>query len=171
NVPISAHRRLVIDLMHFSRKVPSVALDRMMNLSRVVAARERCVPRPTWTAIFMKAYAIVAARMPQLRQAYLTFPWGRLYEHRSNNASFNDVRRQGEEDIIIQGQIRRPENRSLAELDALIRMYQEKPLEEIVPHVRAQRLASLPWPIRWLTWWVGLNWFGRRRGHNFGTFG
>ena len=105
-----------------------------------------------------------------MRQAYLSFPWGRLYEHHSNNGSFNVVRRDGDEDIIVQANIRRPENRSLADLDTLIRTYQEKPLEELVPYCRARRLARLPWPLRWLTWWGGLNWFGRRRAHNFGTF-
>src|SRR5439155_10790332 len=129
----------------------------------------RSLPRPTWTAILMKAYGLIAARMPELRQAYLSFPWGRLYEHYSNNASFNVVRRHGDENIIVQAHIRRPENRTLAELDAIIRRYQETPLDELVPYCRARRLASLPWPLRCLTWWVGLNWFGRRRAHNFGA--
>ena len=89
NVPISAHRRLVIDLMHFSRKVPCVCVDRRINIAPLVAARARLSPRPAWTAIFMKAFGIVAARTPELRRAYMTFPWGRIYEHARNNAALH----------------------------------------------------------------------------------
>ena len=39
------------------------------------------MPRPSWCAIFTKAYAVVAARYPELRRAYLKFPFPRLYEH------------------------------------------------------------------------------------------
>jgi hypothetical protein len=170
NVPISAHRRLVTDLMHFSRKVPCVCVDRRINISSLVAARARLSPRPAWTAIFMKAFGIVAARTPELRRAYMTFPWPRIYEHARNNAAFNVVRKDGDENVIVQGHIRQPENRALAELDAIIRHHKLTPLAELPDHYRARKLASLPWVIRWLVWWVGLNWFGRRRAHNFGTF-
>jgi hypothetical protein len=32
-------------------------------------------------------------------------------------------------------------------------------------------MSRVPWPIRPLLWWGALNVFGRRRCHNFGTFG
>lgn len=168
---ISSHRRLVIDLMHFSLKVPSVIVERRMNLSGVQAARQACTPRPTWTAILTKAFAVVAARTPALRQSYLTFPWGRIYEHPRNIATLNVARRVGDENIVIYAHVRSPENRPLAELDALIRRHQDVPLDELKSYRRARKLACLPWPLRWLVWWGGLNWFGRRRSHNFGTFG
>ena len=171
NLPISPHRRLVIDLMHFSRKVPSVAIERRMDLSRVRAARERCVPRPTWTAILTKAFALIAARTPALRQAYMTCPWPRIYEHPRNIATLNIARRHEDENIVVYAHVRSPENRTLSELDALIRHHQEVPLDEVKSFRRGRRLSRLPWPLRWLTWWGGLNWFGRRRAHNFGTFG
>src|SRR5262245_13095225 len=114
SLPISPHRRLVADLMHFSRKVPCVVVERPMNLSRLIMARQACLPRPSWTAIFTKAYAIVAARTPQLRQAYMTFPWARLYEHPKNIATINIGRKHGDENIVIYLHVRSPENRPLS---------------------------------------------------------
>ena len=41
SIAISPFRKLVIDLLHFSQKVPAVAIDRCMNLALLVAARQR----------------------------------------------------------------------------------------------------------------------------------
>src|SRR5437763_14723893 len=86
---VSYFRRLVVDLMHFSAKVPSVTIERRMDLAPLVAARESCTPSPSWSALFTKAYAVVAARSPALRTSYLTFPWPRFYEHPVNIATLN----------------------------------------------------------------------------------
>src|SRR5947207_575096 len=88
-IPVSYFRRLIADLMHFSAKVPCVTIERRMDLARLVTAREVCTPPPTWSAIFIKAYALVAARTPVLRTSYLTFPSPRFYEHSTNIASLN----------------------------------------------------------------------------------
>jgi hypothetical protein len=168
---ISPFRRLVIDLMHFSRKVPSVTVDRRMNLAELLLARKACTPRPSWCAIFAKAFAIVARQRPELRQSYMSLPWARIYEHPRNIAAFNIDRQYGNERIVLYTHIRQPENRSLSELDELVRHQKEAPLETINSFRRAMRLAALPGPLRRLVWWLTLNLFGRRRSHNFGTFG
>jgi hypothetical protein len=171
DVPISAFRRLVIDLMHFSGRVPTVVLDRRMDLGPLVAARSNCVPKPTWTAIFIKAYAIVAARQPLLRRCYMEFPWPRFYEHPKNIVTLNVSRTVAGEDIVLQDQVRSPENRSLANLDARIRRCKEAPVEEIDAYKRVTRLSFWPRAIRRSMIWSTLNMFGRRRCHNMGTFG
>jgi hypothetical protein len=171
NIAISPFRRLVIDLMHFSQKVPSVTVDRRMKLAKLVAARQACMTRPTWYTLLTKAYAIVAARTPELRRCYLRYPWPHLYEHPRNLATLNLERMYGEERIVIYALIRGPENRSLEELDALVRWHKNEPLENIGSFRRAIRLGRLPFPIRRLVWWVSLNFFGRLRCHNYGTFG
>jgi hypothetical protein len=168
---ISPFRRLVTDLMHFSAKVPRVTVDRRMDLGRLLLARQGCSPRPSWCAIFTKAFAIVARRRPELRQSYMSLPWPRIYEHPRNIATMNVDRRYGDERVVIYTHIRSPENRSLTELDELVRYHKEEPLENIDSFVRCMRLARLPFPLRRLVWWLSLNLIGRRRGHNFGTFG
>jgi hypothetical protein len=169
--PITRFRRLVIDLMHFSQKVPSVTAERRMDLAAVVAARAKCNPRPCWSAIFTKAFAKVAADRPEFRRSYMSFPWPRLYEHPYNIATLNVSREVNGEQIILYAHIRRPEQHSLAGLDGIIRSYHERPVDEIGSYIRARRMSAVPWPLRRFVWWGALNIFGRRRCHNFGTFG
>ena len=61
NVPLSLPRRFICDLVHFAHKVPTVPVERRMELAAVVAARQAARPRPSWCALFTKAYAFVAA--------------------------------------------------------------------------------------------------------------
>ena len=67
NLPLSAPRRLICDLMHFAKKVPTVPVERRMKLGAVVMARRQAEPRPSWCAIFTKALAFTAASRPELR--------------------------------------------------------------------------------------------------------
>ncbi len=162
---------MVIDLMHFSAKVPSVTFDRRMKLGPLVAARKRCLPRPMWSSMFLKAFGLIAARQPLLRRCYMSIPWARFYEHPRNIAQVNISRRVNDEDIVLQALIRRPENRTLTELDAILHHYMETPVEEFGAYRRANRMGHLPGPLRRFVMWLTLNWLGRRRCHNFGTFG
>jgi hypothetical protein len=170
SIAISPFRSMVVDLMYFSQQVPAATVERRMNLAPLVAARQRCLPRPMWTSILIKAYSLVSLRMPILRRSYMTIPWTRYYEHPKNIATINLSRRVGEEDVVLQAQIRSPENRTLEELDAIVRHYSDTPMAEIKSCRRVQRVSYLPWPIRRLLMWTTLNLFGRRRCHNFGTF-
>ncbi len=171
SLPISPFRRLVTDLMQFSRQVPSVAIERRMDLRPLIAARQACTPRPSWCVLFSKAFAILGRDHPILRRSYLKFPWPRLYEHPHNVVTLNVERRLPEEDIVLYCLIRSPENRSVAELDALVRHHKQAPIASLRSYQRACAVSRIPWPLRQLFWWASLNVFGRRRCHNFGTFG
>lgn len=168
---VSYYRRLVIDLMHFSAAVPSVTIERRMDLARLSAARRACTPPPTWSAIFSKAFALVAARTPLLRTSYLKFPWPRFYEHAINIVTLNVDRQLAQERVVLYAHISSPENRTLQDLDAIIRSHQNEPVENIQSYRRAVRMSRVPWPFRRWLWWLGLNVFGSIRCHNFGTFG
>ena len=80
-LPLSPARRFIGDLVHFAKQVPTVPMQRRMSLANVAAARHEAEPRPSWCAIFAKAFAIVAARRAEFRRAYISFPIARLYEH------------------------------------------------------------------------------------------
>lgn len=170
-IPVSYFRRLVTDLMHFSAKVPTVTLERRMDLTRLIAARQACTPPPTWSAIFIKAFALVAARTPVLRTSYLTFPWPRFYEHSANIATVNVDRHVADERIVLYAPITSPENRTLRDIDAIIHEHQQQPVNSIASYRRAVRLSRVPWPFRRLLWWAGLNVLGSVRCRFFGTFG
>jgi hypothetical protein len=170
NLPLSPLRKLVWDHQHFCTKVPGATVERTLSLAALLAARQACVPRPSWCAIFLKAMSMVCARRPQFRRAFLPFPWPHLYEHPCNIASFSIERRYQNEDVVFFVQVRRPERRSLTELDSLIQTCKDAPVESIKFFRRAIRLSQVPWPFRRLTWWMSLNLSGKVRAHNFGTF-
>jgi len=170
NLPLSPLRKLVGDLQHYCAKVPGATVERPLRLAALRAARQACVPRPSWCAIFLKAMSIVGARHPQFRRAFLPFPWPHLYEHPDNIANFNIERRYQDEDVVFLVQVRRPERRSLTELDAIIHTCKDEPVEANKFFRRAIRLSKVPWPFRRLAWWGSLNLSGKLRAHNFGTF-
>src|SRR3954449_8062425 len=108
-------RRLVSDLLHFARKVPTVPVQRVMSLGRLRLARS-AGPRPvSWTVIFLKAFAAVAREFPQLRQAYLGFPFAHLYQHPSSVGGITVEREHRGESAIFLATLGRPEDKSLAE--------------------------------------------------------
>src|SRR5947209_19882486 len=81
NLPLSLPRRFIGDMLHFTKAVPSIPVQRRMHLADLVAARAAAEPRPSWCSIFTKAYAFVTDATPALRRAYLSFPWPHLYQH------------------------------------------------------------------------------------------
>ena len=170
NLPISPFRNLVIELTHFCQQVPGATIERHMDLSKLVAARQACVPRPNWCVLFLKAMSIVAARQPELRRTYMPFPWPHLYEHPINVANFTIERRYRDEDVVFFVQVRSPERRSLIELEQIMHTCKTEPVEAVKFFRRAIRMSKVPWPFRRPTWWVSLNLLGKLRSHNFGTF-
>jgi hypothetical protein len=158
-------------MLHFAHYVPSVPVQRRMQLADLVAARSSAEHRPSWCGIFTKAYAIVTDANPILRRAYLSFPWPHLYEHPTNIATIAIERRFGNEDAVFFVHLPHPEKRSLLEIDNKLRRYKELPLGEVSAIRRALRTTRWPLPIRRFLWWFALNVSGVKRAHFFGTSG
>jgi hypothetical protein len=171
NLSLSLPRRFIGDLVHFAHQVPTVPMERRMYLAPVVAARLAAEPRPSWCAVFTKAYALVAARRPELRRSYIPFPWPHLYEHPINIASVGVERRMGEEDAVFFAHLRRPEVQPLAAINAHLRRLKDDPVHSIGLFRRILKVSRLPRPLRRLLWWFGLNLSGYRRARYLGTFG
>jgi hypothetical protein len=171
SVPLSPPRRLICDYLHFAKQIPSVPVQRRMRLAEVVAARDTAQPRPSWCALFTKAYSLVAANNSALRRAYMCFPRPRLYEHPISVASVAVERRFGDEDAVLFAHLKQPETLGLPELDLKLRQAKDQPLETIGAFRNQLRMARLPQPLRRLAWWFGLNCWGRKRAHYFGTYG
>jgi hypothetical protein len=159
------------DLLHFSSRVPLIPMERRMELAELATLRQMLDPRPSWCAVFTRAYAAVAARRPELRRAYLAYPWPRLYEHSENVAAVAVERRLGDEDAVLFATLRRPETQPLPQVDAWLRNCKVAPLSDVSSFRRALRINRYPRPLRRLLWWVGLDWSGKERARNFGTFG
>jgi hypothetical protein len=171
NLPLSLPRRLICDYLHFAAQVPSVPVQRRMRLAEVVAARAAAAPRPSWCAIFTKAYAFVCQAHPQLRRCYLPLPWPHLYEHATTVASVAVERPFGDEDAVFFVPLRRPEALALPEIDARLKRHKEMPLSSIGALRRQLLVARLPRPVRRLMWWIALNVMSRKRANFCGTYG
>lgn len=170
-LPVSLPRRLIGDLLHFAHKVPTVPVQRFMHLAPLAAARTRAAHPISWCALFVKAYGLVARQMPELRRAYLPFPYARFYEHPSSIASVAVERDFQGEHAVFFAHLHGPENQTLAALDAHLGHHKSAPVEAIGLYRRALRVSRLPRPLRRLLWWVGLNSSGAKRARRMGTFG
>ncbi|HVS35592.1 MAG TPA: hypothetical protein VMS17_08420 [Gemmataceae bacterium] len=170
-IPLSPLRRVMCDFLHVSRRVPLVAIERRFFLADVVAARRRLEHRPSWFALFLKAYALVARRRAELRRAYLSFPWPRIHQHTCNVAYLTIARRHADEDVVLGLQIRHPEERSAAAIDDLIRRARTEPVEQFADFRRVLLLSRLPGFLRRLAFWAGLSISGDLRAKTLGTFG
>ena len=169
--PLSVPRRLIADLLHFARRVPSIPLSRMMDVSALFTARRSHPARPSWSVIFMKAYARVAMDHPPLRRALLEWPVHRMYEHPQTNCSLAIERTFLGEEGVFFGMFRAPEGQTLGELQRSLIEFKHAPLDEIGFFRRMIRISRFPTPIRRFLWSSSLNVSGRARAKRFGTVG
>lgn len=169
-IPLSAQRRMVLDLLYFARRMPTVPVQKRMSLATLVAARAACRHRPRWTAIFTKAYAIVAQEIPELRRAYIKIPWPMLYEYPTSRALILIERDYHGEPAILPVSIKDPAQQSLRHIGERIEHAANAPVEQLKDFQRWIEFSRLPTLLRRAVWWIALNW-GRQRGNYFGTFG
>jgi hypothetical protein len=166
---LSIARRVVCDLVHFAHKVPTVPVQRVVDASRVAAARERLRVRVGWAAIFTKALSLVARKMPELRRAYVDLPVARLYQHPHSVASVAVEREYEGELGVFFAYIPQTEKMPLPELEATLRRYKEAPVEDVFGF--SVRFYRMPRLIRRFLWWYILNFRGARKAQFLGTFG
>jgi hypothetical protein len=155
--------------MRFSIGIPRVTVQRQMNLRPLLDARGGCDPRPSWTVLFLKGYALLSKEIPDLRRAYVKFPRHQLYEYPESVASIAHEREHEGERIVLLSTIKGPEQRPIPQLEALIREARSLPIAEIKEFRRSLKLARAPALLRWSLMWLGLN-LGRKRARYFGTF-
>ncbi len=96
STPVSLGRRITCDFLHAGMQVPLVSIQKTMNLGGLPAARQAARPRPSWCAVFTKAFARVVAARPDLRRAFLTFPRERIYHEPTTTA-----------DIVVEARVAR----------------------------------------------------------------
>ena len=169
-VALSIPRRIVTDLMYFSAGLPWIVAQRTLMLRGVAAARAAHVERPPWTALFAKAYALVAAEFPELRRAYVRLPWPHLYEYKGSVASIAVERSFDGEMGVAFVHIGEPAALPVGEIGRLIRDAKQDSFAGTKRFRRMVRIASLPLPLRRAVWWFALN-LARLRANHFGTFG
>ncbi|MEO6839645.1 MAG: acyltransferase [Bradyrhizobium sp.] len=167
---ISLPRRLIVDLMHASMRVPFVSLRRTLDIRPLLEARAMATQPPGWAAIFVKAFYLVAKDQPVLRTLYLKWPWPRLYELPRSIGMVSIARVEDGEDCVLLQKVSAADENPLSEVDATIRHAKDAPVAEVPAFRKMLRTTALPLPLRRLLWQFGLN-VGRQRANYFGSFG
>src|SRR4051812_43746581 len=160
---LTSNRSLVLDVVALCDRSAYFPLERSFDLSQIAALRTAASRRISWAAIFLKAYAIVSAVTPQLRQAYIRWPWPHLCEY-PNSVGMLAVNRQIDgEDRLCWARFTNPEKTALDELQQSLDGYQAKPVEEAFKW--QLQLSRLPAMLRRVIWRANLNFSGRKRAN------
>lgn len=165
---IPRNRRLSWDLLHFNKSVPQCAHSRTMNLAAIAEARSHSAVRISWPALFIKAFAIVAAEVPELRQTWYRWPFAHLYQHPSSNGVLTVQRQFRNAPWLFWGCIEKPEELSLEEIQNRIQQFTTECPKRIF---RQQvRLAGLPTLLRRMIWGWNIHVAKSKRASRLGTF-
>jgi len=162
------NRALVLDGLHFARRVPLFPAEKTIDLAEVAQLRSTRRRRVSWAVLFVKAYAIAAQRHPALRQMYVRWPWPHLVEFAESTAMVVVNREFHGENRICWGKLEHPERRTLLSLQWQLTEFQTKPVEQIFRgHVR---LSRMPTALRRFVYWWNFNFSGSKRAKRLGTF-
>ena len=167
---LSPARRMVIEMLHHARKVPSVPVARSMNVAAVAEARRQAAAAPSWTGVFIRAYALVARRHAGLRRALIPWPYPHLYEHPHSVCALVVEREWQGEAVLLGAKIRAPEETPLTVIHRHIRRFKEAPVWDIADFRQALRVGRLQAFLRRFTFWQSLYLSGFKRAKRLGTF-
>ena len=169
-IPLSVGRRLVVEFLHHAKKVPSLPLSRECRIPDLIDARVQRSRPFSWLAIFMKAYGLAAQKHPELRRAFLPYPYPRLYEHPHSVASILIEREWQGEQVVIPAKIRAPETTSLEAIDGHLTNYRNQEVWSVPSFRQILRLGRMPKLLRRFAFWSSLNFSGGKRAKRMGTF-
>ena len=164
---LSRSRRLCLDVLHYHRQVPTCAHDRICDLGRLAELRGRLPRRVSWTLLFLKAYGLVAANRPVLRQTFMRWPWAHVYQHPHTVAMIATERQFRGEPWLFWSRFAAPESQPLAQLQESLDQYLEQPVERVFK--RQLQLSAFPTVLRRAFWWWTLNVSGEKRAKRTGT--
>jgi hypothetical protein len=169
-VRLSLSRLWMRDLVHFGSKAMVVGGVTSLRVSDVAEARRSQQPLITWNAILIKAIGLAAQKWPQLKRAYIPFPWPHLYEHPHSIVSVVMEREWRGEHSVFFDQIHAPENKSLREIDRELSGMKRLAVEAVGGFRRLIRITRYPPPFRRMIWRLALYGSGRMKSRYFGTF-
>ena len=167
--PFPRYRETVLDIIRVSQEVPSFPLVRTMQLGQLSCIRKSARVRIAWSTLFAKAYGLVCAKTPELREIFVPYPHKYLYRHPHSVASISVHRKDdmGNERLIF-GRWKRPELTPLIELQNQLDSFSLAPINEVFGEgLMLERRSAL---IRRFVWWWVTRWTGRIRAAHVGTF-
>ncbi|MFQ5731623.1 MAG: hypothetical protein ACE5KM_06695 [Planctomycetaceae bacterium] len=156
--------------MRLGRRIPTSAVTRQCAAPKLPGLIHGASPSISWLTVFLKAYAIVADRRPEMRRTWMPFPRPHLYEHPYGIGRVAIHREHRGVRWPLFAGISRPASRSLRELQNEIDWLQTAPLRDI-PAFRSQyAFSAYPGVVRRMSLWASLNLSGERRCRRYGTF-
>ena len=172
-VGLSVHRVMVADLMYFSRRVPTIPVQRHMRLGRRQRGPQPAWNRgPSWVTIFAKAFDLVAADMPVpaalVSQAALGASLRTSDQHRLDRRRerWTPARRPSSSpSCAIRAGI------GSGAIDRYLRWFIRSPKANMGLARLGLWVSMLWWPLRRALWWWALNSDGYFRSRQFGTYG
>src|SRR5262245_5675812 len=169
-VRLTVARRIMVDYMWAASGIARADVTRNLTFRDLIAVRSRFRNPPSWTAIFAKAFAIVAIEFPELRRAYIKYPWPYFYEYAESTVTIAQQREILGDIGLLPIRIRSPEAFALDVISQLIRDAVAAPVDTIRFYRTVIRIARLPFPLRRLVWGFSLN-YPKARRYAFGTYG
>lgn len=165
---ISPSRNLSRDLLVFHHDIPLCAHDRRMNLSTIATVRQASPVRVSWPALFLKACALVAKQVPELRQTWYRWPWAYLYQHPVSVGSLTVQRELDGEPWLFWGLVPEPDTLPLTEIQRRLDWFRDGDVRTVFR--KQLRFAKLPTVIRRLIWRWNLGVATAKRAERLGTF-
>jgi hypothetical protein len=158
------------DYMWAASDIARVDVTRHVAFHDLIVVRSQLREPPSWTAMFVKAFAIVAAEIPELRRTYMKLPWPHLYEYADSTVTIPQERRIMGDTGLLPLLFRKPDAVPLWQLSEMIRHAAEARIEDSGLHRRLIAVSRLPLVIRRLIWGLHLNipWLRRQA---IGTYG
>ena len=169
-IPLSLPRKWMCDFVHFASKSPAVGGTILIQVGDLMKARARHQPMISWGAILIKTIALAADKWPELRRAYMPLPWPHLYEHPYSVATVVVERKWRNEAAVFCDQIKRPNEKSLSQIDFDLRTIKHAKVESLGAFRRLIRTTKYPLLLRRLMWRIALQGSGRLKAKYFGTF-
>lgn len=154
---LSPGRRMVADLSWAALRVPRCVMTAKLHLPRAFAARAALPhPRPPWTAIFAKAFALTALERPALRQLHSSLPWPRLLRLDHAIGCVLVEREHLGEPVLTLARFVQPHAMPLPQLAALLSEAKTAPPEAAKNFRRMLGFTQKPWLLRRLLLRVAL---------------
>jgi hypothetical protein len=142
-------RQMIADLSWASLRVPRCTLTARLAIPRALAARNAlAAPRPPWTVLFTKAFALAAEAQPALRRLHATLPRPHLLEAPHAVGCIVLEREHEGAATLALARFTEPHATSIADLAARLHQAKTAPPGESRHFHRLLRFARLPWPLR-----------------------
>jgi len=160
---------MVADCMWAVSDRGRVSVTRPVAFRDLMTARGDLGAAPSWTAIFVKGFALVAAEIPELRRVYLSLPWPYLYEYAESTVCVMHERWIMGDLGLLPLRFHKPNAVPIQQLSEMIRRAAAAPTEETGLHRKLVAIARLPLLVRRLILAVGMN--VPRLRKEMGTYG